>query len=75
MSVICTLRLSDLGVILMFVTTKNAVFCCCALVVQHERSRIVLFFHVPFPTSEIFRTLSNRSELLDGMLSAGATFH
>lgn len=30
----------------------------------------VFFLHVPFPTSEIFRTLSVRQELLSGMLGA-----
>lgn len=31
---------------------------------------IVFFLHTPFPTSEIFRTLANRNEVLEGMLSA-----
>lgn len=33
-------------------------------------AKLGLFLHTPFPSSEIFRTLSMRSELLRGMLSA-----
>ena len=37
---------------------------------------IALFLHIPFPSSEVFRTLSVRDELLRGMLSADALgFH
>jgi len=38
--------------------------------------KIVFFLHSPFPTSEIFRTLSVRKELLEGMLGADVVgFH
>ncbi|DAZ96493.1 TPA: hypothetical protein N0F65_008360 [Lagenidium giganteum] len=33
-------------------------------------ANIGLFLHVPFPSSEVFRTLSSRKELLRGMLNA-----
>lgn len=33
-------------------------------------AKLGLFFHTPFPSSEIFRTLSMRNELLRGILSA-----
>ena len=33
-------------------------------------AKVGLFLHTPFPSSEIFRTLSMRAELLRGMLSA-----
>lgn len=36
---------------------------------KRQRPKMVLFIHVPFPTSEIFRELSNGPELLEGMLS------
>jgi len=37
---------------------------------------IIFFLHVPFPTSEIFRTLPMRHELLEGMLSSSTIgFH
>jgi len=37
---------------------------------------IIFYLHVPFPTSEIFRTLTVRHELLEGMLSASTIgFH
>lgn len=35
-----------------------------------DRGRVGLFLHTPFPSSEIFRTLSCRTELLNGMLAA-----
>jgi trehalose-6-phosphate synthase/trehalose-6-phosphatase len=38
--------------------------------------KIVFFLHTPFPTSEIFRTLSVRNELLEGVLGANVVgFH
>ncbi|GBG33124.1 Alpha,alpha-trehalose-phosphate synthase UDP-forming [Hondaea fermentalgiana] len=38
--------------------------------------KIVFFLHTPFPTSEIFRTVSVRNELLEGMLGADVVgFH
>ena len=33
-------------------------------------TRVGLFLHIPFPSSEIFRTISVRDELLRGMLNA-----
>lgn len=37
---------------------------------------IIFFLHVPFPTSEIFRTLPMRHELLEGMLASSTIgFH
>jgi len=37
---------------------------------------VIFYLHVPFPTSEIFRTLTVRHELLEGMLSASTIgFH
>jgi trehalose 6-phosphate synthase/phosphatase len=33
-------------------------------------ANVGLFLHVPFPSSEVFRTLSSRKELLRGMLNA-----
>jgi trehalose 6-phosphate synthase/phosphatase len=36
----------------------------------HPTAKIGLFLHTPFPSSEIFRTLSKREDLLRGMLSA-----
>ena len=39
-------------------------------------ARIGFFLHIPFPSSEIFRTLPWRSELLEGMLGADVVgFH
>lgn len=35
-----------------------------------SRARVGLFLHLPFPSSEIFRTLSMRGELLQAMLNA-----
>ena len=41
-----------------------------------ETLRIILFWHVPFPTSELFRTLPTRVEMVDGMLNADVVgFH
>ena len=41
-----------------------------------ESLRIILFWHVPFPTSELFRTLPTRVEMVDGMLNADVVgFH
>ena len=37
---------------------------------QYPVAKIGLFVHTPFPSSEIFRTLSRREEILRGMLSA-----
>jgi len=38
--------------------------------------RIILFWHVPFPTSELFRTLPTRVEMVDGILNADVVgFH
>ena len=37
---------------------------------QTTVAQIGLFLHTPFPSSEIFRTLSKRDDLLRGMLSA-----
>mmetsp|Transcript_27530 Transcript_27530/g.64255 ORF Transcript_27530/g.64255 Transcript_27530/m.64255 type:complete len:1210 (+) Transcript_27530:256-3885(+) len=37
---------------------------------QLHMAKIGLFLHTPFPSSEIFRTLSKRDDLLRGMLSA-----
>ena len=31
--------------------------------------RIILFWHVPFPTSELFRTLPTRVEMVEGILN------
>src|SRR5205823_5465897 len=31
-------------------------------------ARIGFFLHIPFPASEVFRTLPNREQLLEGML-------
>ncbi|KAA0167175.1 hypothetical protein FNF27_03103 [Cafeteria roenbergensis] len=37
---------------------------------------LIFFMHAPFPTSEIFRTLGNREELVRGMLAADVVgFH
>lgn len=36
----------------------------------HETPGLIFYLHVPFPTSEIFRTLYHRNELLQGMLGA-----
>jgi trehalose-phosphatase len=36
----------------------------------HAAAKIGLFLHTPFPSSEIFRTLGRREDLLRGMLSA-----
>ena len=36
----------------------------------HKAAKIGLFLHTPFPSSEIFRTLGRREDLLRGMLSA-----
>src|SRR5439155_764784 len=33
-------------------------------------ARIGFFLHIPFPASEVFRTLPNREQLLEGMLGA-----
>lgn len=33
-------------------------------------ANIALFIHAPFPSSEIFRCLPKRKEILDGMLGA-----
>src|SRR3989442_12892759 len=33
-------------------------------------ARIGFFLHIPFPASEVFRTLPNRERLLEGMLGA-----
>ena len=35
-----------------------------------SRARVGLFLHLPFPSSEVFRTLSMRAELLQAMLNA-----
>ncbi|KAJ0389080.1 hypothetical protein P43SY_011478 [Pythium insidiosum] len=35
-----------------------------------RNANIGLFLHVPFPSSEVFRTLSARKEILRGMLNA-----
>jgi len=40
------------------------------LLARRHIAPVGLFLHVPFPSSEIFRTLSVRDELLRGMLSA-----
>mmetsp|Transcript_44982 Transcript_44982/g.140907 ORF Transcript_44982/g.140907 Transcript_44982/m.140907 type:complete len:1068 (-) Transcript_44982:2259-5462(-) len=41
-----------------------------------RRSKIVFFLHIPFPTSQIFRTLSCGEALLQGMVSADVVgFH
>ena len=38
--------------------------------------RIILFWHVPFPTSELFRTLPTRVEMVEGILNADVVgFH
>jgi len=37
---------------------------------REKQPNIVFFLHTPFPTSEIFRTLSARDELLEGVLGA-----
>ena len=43
-----------------------------ALLLRKLRGRVNvgLFLHTPFPSSEIFRTLPHRDELLRGMLGA-----
>ena len=46
------------------------------LLARRRIAPVGLFLHVPFPSSEIFRTLSVRDELLRGMLSADhVSFH
>ena len=41
-----------------------------------RNARVGLFVHTPFPSSEIFRTVSVRDELLRGMLNADVVgFH
>lgn len=35
-----------------------------------HRAHSTFWFHTPFPTSEIFRTLSSRDELLQGILAS-----
>jgi trehalose 6-phosphate synthase/phosphatase len=45
---------------------------------QHKkiRPKMVFFLHVPFPTSEIFRELSNGTQLLEGVLGVDVVgFH
>eukprot|EP00968_Pinguiococcus_pyrenoidosus_P019693 scaffold2171_cov253-Pinguiococcus_pyrenoidosus.AAC.7 len=43
---------------------------------KERRSRVVFFLHIPFPTSQIFRTLSCGEALLQGMVSADVVgFH
>uniref|UniRef100_A0A7S2RGB1 CBM20 domain-containing protein n=1 Tax=Mucochytrium quahogii TaxID=96639 RepID=A0A7S2RGB1_9STRA len=43
---------------------------------QRKTPKIIFFLHTPFPTSEIFRSLSVRNELLEGMLGANVVgFH
>ena len=37
---------------------------------RSESVTIVIFFHVPFPTSEVFRSLPTRTEMLQGILAA-----
>lgn len=37
---------------------------------KHRRIKMGMFFHVPFPSSEVFRTLSTRKKLLAGILNA-----
>nr|CCA16404.1 alpha putative [Albugo laibachii Nc14] len=37
---------------------------------KHRSIKIGIFFHVPFPSSEVFRTLSTRKKLLTGILNA-----
>ncbi|KAG2208980.1 hypothetical protein INT47_011120 [Mucor saturninus] len=37
---------------------------------KHPKARIGLFVHSPFPTSEIFRCLPKRQEILKGMIGA-----
>jgi trehalose 6-phosphate synthase/phosphatase len=36
----------------------------------HAAAKIGVFLHTPFPSSEIFRTLTKREDILRGMLSA-----
>ncbi|KAI8369853.1 glycosyltransferase family 20-domain-containing protein [Choanephora cucurbitarum] len=38
--------------------------------VRHPRAKIGMFIHSPFPTSEIFRCLPKRKEILKGMIGA-----
>ena len=43
---------------------------------RSESVTIVIFFHVPFPTSEVFRSLPTRTEMLQGILAANVVgFH
>ena len=43
---------------------------------REESVTIVIFFHVPFPTSEVFRSLPTRTEMLQGILAANVVgFH
>mmetsp|Transcript_18679 Transcript_18679/g.58732 ORF Transcript_18679/g.58732 Transcript_18679/m.58732 type:complete len:1008 (-) Transcript_18679:735-3758(-) len=37
---------------------------------QHRRAHIIFFLHIPFPTSQIFRSLTRGPELLEGMVGA-----
>jgi trehalose-6-phosphate synthase len=37
--------------------------------------RVGFFLHTPFPSSEVFRAVPVRAEILNGMLGAGAFFY
>lgn len=43
---------------------------CPAFLARKVRATVGLFLHTPFPSSELFRTLSMRQDLLHGMLAA-----